>query len=76
MNDTRPEAAQVVRDAIGRLSPAQRLRQALELSEQMRALSLIQLRRRHPEYSTLQLVELLSGETLIPTASGRSDSQR
>ena len=76
MNDTRPEAAQVVREAIRHLSPAQRVRQALELSEQMGALSLAQLRQRHPEYSTLQLVELLSGETLIPAAARASGRPR
>jgi hypothetical protein len=69
MNDTRPEAAAVVREAIRRTPPAERIRQVLELSEQMRTLSLTTLRRRHPNLSTLQLVELLSGESLIPTAA-------
>jgi hypothetical protein len=69
MNDTRPEAAEIVREAIRRTPPAERIRQVLELSEQMRTLSLTTLRRRHPNLSTLQLVELLSGESLIPTAA-------
>jgi hypothetical protein len=67
MNDTRPEAAAVVREAIRRTPPVERMRQVLELSEQIRTLSLETLRRRHPNLSTLQLVELLSGETLLPT---------
>lgn len=68
MSDTRPEAAAVVRDAILRTAPAERLRQALVLSEQMRTLSLATMRRHHPDLTTLQLVELMSGETLIPAA--------
>lgn len=61
----------VVREAILRMEPAERVRQALELSEQVRALSLAGLRVRHPGCSTLQLVELLSGETLIPVSPRR-----
>ena len=76
MNDTKPEAAAVVRDAIRRTSPAERVRQVLELSEEMRALSLTTLRRRHPDFSTLQLVELLTGETLIPAAAHHRDEFR
>ncbi len=69
MHDTSPEAEAVVREAILRTAPTERVRQALVLSEQMRTLSLATLRRHHPDLSTLQLVELLSGETLIPTAA-------
>ncbi len=76
MNDTKPEAAAVVRDAIRRTLPAERVRQVLELSEQMRTLSLTTLRRRHPKFSTLQLVELLTGETLIPAAAHHRDEFR
>jgi hypothetical protein len=64
VNDTRPEAADVIRAAILRTAPAERMRRALELSEQLRALSLARLRQRHPEYTTRQLVELLTGESL------------
>jgi hypothetical protein len=71
MKDTRPEAAAIVREAMRRTAPADRVRQALVLSEQMRTLSLATLRRHHPALSTLQLVELLSGETLIPAAARR-----
>ena len=74
VNDTRPEAAAVVREATANTSPAERIRQVLELSEQVRALSLISLRARFPEQSTLQLVELLVGETLIPVTPRRGES--
>jgi len=52
------------------------MRQVLELSEQMRTLSLTTLRRRHPNLSTLQLVELLSGETLVPNAARERFTRR
>ena len=65
MNDTRPEAAAVVRAAIVNTPPAERIRQMLAMSEQLRDLSLIRLRTRYPGHSTLQLVEMLSGETLM-----------
>jgi hypothetical protein len=76
MNDTRPEAAAVVREAIRRTPPVERMRQVLELSEQIRTLSLETLRRRHPNLSTLQLVELLSGQTLLPTAARERFTRR
>ncbi|MCC6245408.1 MAG: hypothetical protein IT353_21380 [Gemmatimonadaceae bacterium] len=76
MNDTRPEATAVVREAIRRISPAERMRQALELSEQLRTLSLTTLRRRHPDLSTLQLVELMTGETRVPTTAPRRADER
>ena len=69
MSDTRPEAAAIVRAAMRRTAPAERMRQALVLSEQMRTLSLATLRRHHPGLSTLQLVELLSGTALTPAAA-------
>ncbi len=73
MTDTRSEAVAVIREAILKTAPAERMRRALELSEQVRSLSLAGLRLRHPGYSTLQLVELLSGETLIPLTPLRCD---
>lgn len=66
MNDTAPAAAQVQDDAIRRLDPIQRLIQALELSESMRALALSRLRQTHAIWTDVQLVELLVGATLIP----------
>lgn len=72
MNDTRPEAAAVLRETILRTAPAERMRQALELSETVRALSLSGLRLRHPGFSTLQLVELLYGKPLMTGVSRRA----
>ena len=69
MTDTTAEAAALVREAILRTSPPERMRRSLEMSEQLRALSLSSLRRRHPHLSTLQLVELLLGETLISSVN-------
>ncbi|MGH7645959.1 MAG: hypothetical protein ACREMR_10285 [Gemmatimonadales bacterium] len=66
MRDTTAAAEQVRLDAIRRVDPSQRLAQALELSESVRALALAGLRRRHPERSELELVELLVGAPLIP----------
>ncbi len=73
MNDTTPEAAAVVRAAVMNTAPAERIRRALEMSEQLRALSLSRVRARHPEFSTLRLVEVLSGETLIPEPPRHGD---
>ena len=66
MHNTSPEAAAAVRAAILRRSPAERLQQALELSEQVRELSLTALRAKYPERSTLELVEMMLGTQLIP----------
>lgn len=56
-------AAEAVRiAALRRRRPADRLREALQLSDTTRALALTSLRRRHPERSDRQLVELLLGE--------------
>lgn len=65
MRDTTTAAEQVRLDAIRRVDPNQRLAQALELSESVRALALAGLRRLHPERSELELVELLVGAPLI-----------
>lgn len=69
MTDTTQVAAEVVHAAILKTPPAERMRRALELSEDVRALAIARLRLRHPEYSTLRLVELITGETLIPVKS-------
>ena len=76
MNDTRPEAAAVVRSAIRQTPPAERIRHMLDMSEKMRALSLVGLRARYPELSTLQHVELLLGQTLIPVPTGPGEYGR
>jgi hypothetical protein len=66
MHDTSPEAAAVVRAAVLSRPPAERLRQALQLSEQIRELSLTALRKKYPERSTLELIELMLGIQLVP----------
>lgn len=64
--DTTPEAAAIVRRAIRQQTPAERVNAAVALSESLRAMSLATLRARFPERSTLQLVELITGESLVP----------
>ena len=55
-------AAEAIRiAAVRRRRPADRLREALQLSDTTRALALASLRRRHPQRSDRQLVELLLG---------------
>lgn len=66
MHDTTPAARQVQAEAIRRLEPVQRLKQALELSDSVRALALSRLRKLHADRSELELVELLIGAPLIP----------
>lgn len=63
-DDTLQEADAVRVAAIRRERPAERLRQVLDLSESMRALSLAGLQRRYPNRSDLELVELLIGYKL------------
>jgi len=69
MNDTDPEAAAVVKAAILRRDPVERMRQAFAQSEAMRELALSRLRVRYPDRSTIELVELLLGARLMPEAS-------
>ncbi len=64
MHDTSPEAAAVARAAVQRRPPAQRMRDALELSEMLRALAFVRLRKQHPDDSPIALVERLTGESL------------
>lgn len=59
IRDTTPAAEQVRRAAIRQLDPLDRLRQAFELSEAMRALALAGLRAAHPDCSERELVEQL-----------------
>ena len=66
MRDTTPEADRLRLDAIRRVAPTQRLTQALELSESVRAFALAELRKRHPDRTEFELVELLHGAPLIP----------
>ena len=65
MRDTTNEAAAVADAAIKRMNPVDRLRQSLAHSETMRNLAIARLRAKHPDRSTLELVELLLGERLV-----------
>ena len=66
MRDTSPAAEQARLDAIRQIEPIQRLAQALELSESVRALALSRLRALHADRTDLELVELLIGAPLMP----------
>ena len=54
-SDTSPEAAAIQAEIFRRMTPEERLRIALELSEEMRNIALSGLRSRHPEMSEEQL---------------------
>ena len=62
MDDTTDAA--LVRDAVLRHTPIERLRTTLALSESMPAVALAGLRERYPDCTVLELVELITGETL------------
>jgi hypothetical protein len=66
MRDTTLAVEEARLDAIRRVAPMQRLLQALELSETIRALQLTRFRELHPDRTDLELVELLIGAPLIP----------
>lgn len=68
MNDTTPGAAAAARAAMLRSTSVERMERSFAFSEQMRELSLAALRPRHPHLTTLQLVELLVGESLVPSS--------
>ena len=67
MYDTPPDINERVRDAVLRQSPIDRLRATLALSESMREIALAGLRARYPGKSTLELVEVMTGESMTPT---------
>lgn len=66
MRDTMHTAELLQLAAIRRMLPAERLAQALELSESSRQLLVAGLRDRHPLLTDLQLVELSLGRQLVP----------
>jgi len=66
MRDTTREAEAVVRAAVRRRSPVERMRDALALSDALRAVSLARLRREYPADSPVALVERLTGDSLQP----------
>jgi hypothetical protein len=59
ISDTHPRAAEVQAEIFRRMTPAQRLRLALEMSESMRNVALAGLRNRHPELSEKELAREL-----------------
>ena len=72
MRDTLPSAESVRLTAIRRMAPAERVRQAFELSEWARNLALAGLRERHPACSEGELVALLLGARLGRAVHPRS----
>lgn len=64
MRDTLAEAEQVLLEVTRRRSPMQRLRDALQLSEDLRAVALQALRRRYPEEPTVALMARVTGTPL------------
>jgi len=71
MHDTTAAARHVQADAIVRIEPVQRLQQALDLSESVRALALTRLRSLHAGRTDVELVELLINAPMIPARPTR-----
>lgn len=65
MRDTAPLPQALVGEAVLRQTPVARLEATLALSETMRDIALAGLRARHPGHSTIELVEVLTGERLV-----------
>jgi len=79
--DTSREALRVQRAAFRRMTPAQRLAIAAEMSDEARALAEAGIRARHPEFSDDELraalVALLLGrDDVIPARSRRPAGSR
>jgi hypothetical protein len=68
MPDTTLAAEAVRLAALRRMDPAERLRQAFDLSEWARALALARLRQVYPDQTELELVERVLGRSLVPRA--------
>lgn len=68
IGDTAPAAERVRLEAIRRLDPERRVREALALSETMRRLAVMRLASRFPRRTELELVETMLGEMLVPPA--------
>jgi hypothetical protein len=71
MRDTHPSAENVRLTAIRRMAPAERVRQALELSEWARTLALAGLRARHPGCTEAELIIRLVGADMKSAAPHR-----
>lgn len=66
MTDTSPEAAAIQSDIHRRLTGAQRLALAFEMSEMVRELCLTRLRRQHPDWSDRDLKRELLRYAFFP----------
>lgn len=66
MRDTSDSMLALQLAAIRRSSAAERLTHVFQLSELTRQLALSQLRIRYPDRTTVELVELMLGQRLIP----------
>jgi len=71
VRDTTADAEHMRVTAIRQVHPAQRLREALDLSESVRAFALAGLRTKHPGRSDLELVELMLDRALVPNRPDR-----
>jgi len=66
MSDTTPAAAGVLAAAIRAIPPAERFLQMLEASDWHRRWIVTGLRRRYPDATDLELIELVLGRELVP----------
>jgi hypothetical protein len=64
--DTHPRALAIRDQALRRLSPAERLQLALEMTDTVRALARSRLRSEHPEWSEARLHRELLRIALLP----------
>ncbi len=78
--DTSPAAQERQRDVFRRMTPAQRLQAAAEMSEEVRALAEAGIRQRNPGYSETEvraaLVELLVGRAAFSKNADRDPGPR
>ena len=72
MRDTSAAAELVRFIAIRAMTPAERLRQAFDLSETARQLAIVGLRQRYPDLSDVELVELYAGHRILPDVARRA----
>ena len=64
--DTTAEAQTIQTEIHRRLGPAERLRQAMEMSDALRRFAMAGIRLRHPEYSESEIAQALIKQ-LYPT---------
>lgn len=68
MGDTRAEAIEVQDAVIRRLSGAERLRLAMEMSDAVRDMVLARIRREHPDWGEPEVLAGFMRETIPPDA--------